>query len=399
MIEGSQDEDNGSDDELLIVEQPEIKDPDVGKDMVSIVQSKGYPIQQHFATTKDGYILGVYRIPHGRNGAFSDIKAKPVVFLQHGLLDSSYTWVNNFPHQSLGFILADNGFDVWMGNNRGNTWSRRHVSRNVNSDAFWDFTFEDMGKNDLPTQIEFVLNATGQTKLTYVGHSQGTTQAFAGFSINPSLAARVNLFVALAPVSYLSHQTSLLLSLLSTFDVIKLIELFGFREFLPDATLLQKIAPGICNWVPWGCEDFLFLLTGFSDNLNSTRIQVYVSETPAGTSVKNMDHWAQAEKNGKFQMYDYGCGIFSCENQKRYGQKQPPQFDLTKVKVPTALYYGDHDTLGNPKDVVQLIQELPNIVFTQRQPSYAHLDYVWAVNANTLVFQSVLNLIKKYASP
>jgi len=110
-----------------------------------------------------------------------------------------------------------------------------------------------------------------------------------------------------------------------------------------------------------------------------------------------MDHWAQAEKSDKFQMYDYGCGLFSCENQRRYGQKQPPQYDLTKVKIPTALYFGDKDALADIEDVNKLIQSLPNIVFTGREKSYSHLDYVWAVNANTLLYQSVLNLIKKYA--
>ena len=37
------------------------------------------------------------------------------VILQHGLLDSSYTFVNNFDQESLGYILANNGFDVWFG--------------------------------------------------------------------------------------------------------------------------------------------------------------------------------------------------------------------------------------------------------------------------------------------
>ena len=39
---------------------------------------------------------------------------KPVVYLQHGVMVDSYTWVSNLPDQSLAFMLADAGFDVWM---------------------------------------------------------------------------------------------------------------------------------------------------------------------------------------------------------------------------------------------------------------------------------------------
>ena len=40
---------------------------------------------------------------------------KPPVLLQHGLIDSAATWVMNMPKQSLGFVLADQGYDVWLG--------------------------------------------------------------------------------------------------------------------------------------------------------------------------------------------------------------------------------------------------------------------------------------------
>ena len=87
------------------------KDADCRRDMVDITINKGYPIETHYVTTEDNYILSTFRIGYGRNESSEALNSgKPVVLLQHGLLDSSWTWVSNFPNQSLAFILADNGY-------------------------------------------------------------------------------------------------------------------------------------------------------------------------------------------------------------------------------------------------------------------------------------------------
>jgi lysosomal acid lipase/cholesteryl ester hydrolase len=36
-----------------------------------------------------------------------------------------------------GFLLADKGYDVWVGNNRGNGYSMKHIKYNTSDDQFW----------------------------------------------------------------------------------------------------------------------------------------------------------------------------------------------------------------------------------------------------------------------
>jgi pimeloyl-ACP methyl ester carboxylesterase len=150
---------------------------DVGLDMIGLVQARGYKIESYAVTTADGYVLTMFRIP-GESGS------KPVI-LQHGLLDSSYTWINNYADQSLGYILSDAGFDVWFGNNRGNRYGRSHavLDPDDKESGFWDFSWDEMAFFDAPAMINFVLDATNLTSVSWVGHSEGTIQVKRGFCL------------------------------------------------------------------------------------------------------------------------------------------------------------------------------------------------------------------------
>ena len=123
--------------------------PDIYKTWEQLVTSYGYSYENHQAITEDGYILKVSRV-------WKEGKRQPnakVVFVQHGLFSSADWWVNT-AEESLAFQLADRGYDVWVGNNRGTKYSRGHTTWNPNKvsdmDKYFDYSFFELGKFDVP---------------------------------------------------------------------------------------------------------------------------------------------------------------------------------------------------------------------------------------------------------
>jgi len=102
--------------------------------------------------TEDGYLLTLFRIP-GRKG---DKSSKPPVFFQHGILDSADGWVVHKRDKSPAFVAADAGYDVWLGNSRGNKYSRRHVEFNPAQSRFWNYDWQEMGKYDLIANLDYI---------------------------------------------------------------------------------------------------------------------------------------------------------------------------------------------------------------------------------------------------
>jgi hypothetical protein len=188
--------------------------------------------------------------------------------------------------------------------------------------------------------------------------------------------SKIDLFVALAPVAYVHHLESKDVVLLAHSRIIEKMYRRGIYEFLPFGPI-SSIAPTICRMIPEGCHIFLRTIAGPTQNLNDSRLQVYVSETPAGTSLRNIEHWQQGVLREVFAMYDYGNNN---DNQQHYGQNDPPSYDLSKFVLNVALFTGTNDFLADPKDVKQLISELPanRIVFQDNQVSFVffyHFHY------------------------
>mmetsp|Transcript_14456 Transcript_14456/g.19596 ORF Transcript_14456/g.19596 Transcript_14456/m.19596 type:complete len:163 (+) Transcript_14456:274-762(+) len=97
--------------------------------------------------------------------------------------------------------LAEAGYDVWIGNNRGTEYCQEHVSLTVEDKEFWQYSWAEMGRYDDVANIKAIKEHSGANKVFYLGWSQGTAQMFYALAhLEESfLVDNLYKFVALAP--------------------------------------------------------------------------------------------------------------------------------------------------------------------------------------------------------
>jgi len=362
----------------------------ISANITDYITSQGYPLEIHTALTADGYELILHRIPHGR---YENNNTRGAVLLQHGLTDSSAGWCLNGPGESLAFILADEGYDVWLGNNRGNGYSMRNINYGPDDSRFWAFSWDEMAQFDFPTNINYILARTGQSKISYIGHSEGTIQAFAGLITQPALADKLHVYIGLAPVAYVNHISLELLTALAKLKLEYVVELLGFHEFyLIDA--IHKLLPFACEYFPQDCVFGGSFFYGTDSFLNASRLDFYTDYEPFPTSVQNIVHWAQGVTTDSYQKFDFG----ETGNMAHYGQATPPLYKLSDFpsKLPVVLFTGGVDQLADVTDVYRLIAELPSGFQIFYQEDYGHLDPLLGSQAHKITYPELISVLEKY---
>ncbi|KAM4103560.1 hypothetical protein ACJW30_06G088000 [Castanea mollissima] len=355
----------------------------------SMVETKGYVCEEHKVTTQDGYILSMQRIPEGRSGKTPG--KRPPVLLQHGLMMDGITWLLLPPDQSLTFLLADNGFDVWLANTRGSKYSRGHTSLSPNEPAYWDWSWDELVAYDLPATFQYVHDKAGQ-KLHYVGHSLGTLIALAAFSKHQLLNV-LRSTALLCPIAYMGQIVSPLAKISADNFLAEVIYWLGINEFNPRGAAVIKLLKDICNKPGVDCTNLLTAFTGHNCCLNSSIVDVFLDHEPQSTATKSMIHLAQMIREGSIAMYDYNDEV---ENIKHYGQPTPPVYNMTSIPndLPFFLSYGGADALADVKDVKLLLDNLKDHdgdkLVVQYRDDYAHADYVMGQNAKQVVYDPLM---------
>ncbi|MBZ3872615.1 Lipase member M [Sciurus carolinensis] len=320
-----------------ISEEEENDQSSEGSVRSEIIHHQGYPCEEYEVATEDGYILSINRIPQGLV-SLKKKGSRPVVLLQHGLLGDASNWISNLPNNSLGFILADAGFDVWMGNSRGNTWSRKHKTLSIDQDEFWAFRYMDEG--------------------------------FIAFSTMPELAQKIKMYFALAPIATVKYAKSPGTKFLLLPDMM-IRGLFGKKEFLYQTRFFRQFVIYLCGQMILDqiCSNIILLLGGFNTN--------------------NMN---MAVSSGELRAFDWGS---ETKNLEKGNQPTPMRYKVRDMTVPTAMWTGGQDWLSNPEDVKTLLSEVTNLIYHKNIPEWAHVDFIWGLDAPHRMYNEIIHLMKQ----
>ncbi|KAJ2784559.1 cholesterol esterase [Coemansia javaensis] len=419
-----------------------------------IMDHWGYPHEDHLVETRDGFVLGIHRITgpraagddddddNGRRAAAAAAPpAKPVVLFWHGFMLSSECfvchpdWVNILP-----FRLAEAGWDVWLGNSRGNKYSYKHIRYAPTDARFWNFSIDEIATIDVPTTVDYILAETGAPSLTYIGFSQGTAQMFMALSRNRALNARVSRFVALAPASTPRGFHNTVVDYFTKATPQMLYLLFGRRRAMSLVYFWINLLPR--DMYVAALDTCVRLLFGWTmRNLSHETKCITYWHLYSYTSVKAIVHWMQIIHSGELQMYDEDpqtyrrvrppapasrpvvpgggarrrrrlpappparprrrrrtspearpAGSARAERIRAYSALVPTHWNnpypIGRITTPILLFHGGSDSLSSVDALLDDIRDAPvqHVCF----PDYEHMDFLWADSVGAMVYPKVL---------
>ncbi|XP_026738945.1 lipase 3-like [Trichoplusia ni] len=356
---------------------------------IELADYDGFTAEQHYVTTEDGYILGLFRIPLNEKCTTS----KGTILFMHGLYLSSDDCLVPGPGKAHCYIYSDQCYDVWAANVRGNFYGRNHTTLNPDKDsAFWDFDIDEMATRDLPAIIDYVLMISNETQLTFVGHSQAVTILLILCSKKPEYNANIKVGFGISPTAWLGNSKLIVVQFQGLLSKTVPDSVLS-REIFKRGGIIQEPVKFICSLKELSyplCSGAYFALFGY-DNFQITKsvLPVVVGHTLSGTSVKNFLRWGQIHNIG-FREYDHG----TIKNLIIYGSRTPPEYDLSKVTMPW-LFAGSHnDYVANVTDIQLLVTKLPNSsLCVLSDTTFGHLDFIYGKDIPNYVTPILLSYL------
>lgn len=322
------------------------------KSFHQICELNGFSAESHLAHTEDGFKLTLHRLNPEKNGFKANGKA---VYLQHGLLMASDVWcVMLNKDDNLPFRLCELGYDVFLGNNRGNKYSNKHMRYNASQKEFWDFSIDEFAMYDIPASLNYILKLKNIDKLIYIGFSQGCSQILSSVSINNDLNDKIEKLILIAPATTPKKLSNWLLNSIINFDPQLIYLLFGKKILMKSVIFWRKITypPMFVKLIDIP-NDILFNWKSYNIDIMQKLVAYY--HLYSTTSVKCVVHWFQIIKSKKFQMY---------QEQDYFHPFEYPTDKTIKIKK-LMIIYGMNDSLVDIDVIVHQLPEFKEMKFTQ----------------------------------
>lgn len=396
---------------------PSLESMKITTELRYFAKELGLDLLEYRLTTQDGYILTLQRLinPNHSEPQRNDM---PPVLLQHGLLSSSGSYLSP-GLRSIAVQLLNNGFDVWLGNNRGG-FEPVHLTLSGNlmhNETYWDWDIRELAYMDLPCLIDGVLlHKTSFKKLTLIGHLQGCTQSVLLLKNNHlgDVHAKIKMFVHLAPAIYpgiLFYEKWFLKALgVKSHLIYKLT--FGTCCFLNFITQMRnhfydwKLFGGACVLM------FQYLFNWESSKWNSNkRVRHYhFIFNVSYVSAKLMTWWVSPWRQDSFRNQlgpksaytvetNYSNESFSVEDENTYFPFEKQWFD--QEIVPFVIFNGDKDYLVDGKRYANHMTKyepkytLNENLFIYQLPDYNHLDVVWGDDLMDVFGDKMITIMKQ----
>lgn len=350
-------------------------------------QQYGIDVDEIEIETPDGFILDMWHLKARAPVERKSENCLPILMV-HGLLQSSASFASS-GRRSLAYFFVEQGFDVWLGNNRSG-FRKKINRRRVPYEKKWDWDIHEMCKYDLRTLVETVLFATGQPKLTLMAHSQGTTQTFMSMlhhsDENFDFKDKIANFVALAPALY---PGPLLDEKLFVKFLIKGIDkswIFGTRSFLEMMMIVRNFTVGkkIFSFVCYVMFNYLF---EWNDLLWDKPLRDrHFLFSPVYVSVKLMQWWL-SPLPGKFSFKN--CAEMYFPETERW-------FPSSESRPNFLLFVPKQDRLVNGERLINHFMEHEDhdafkIWYIDE---YSHMDILWAHDVIERIGMKILENIQ-----
>lgn len=389
-----------------------------------IIERSGFNYTNHYVTSEDGYVTQLIRIINPLADQ-TKLRKYPVVLFHGGLVDSAIYVApsSNIAHpekyprgpedgpvtsngRAIGFLLANNGFDVWLVGTRGA--NEQNTDRDPSlrgegaypSTEYWSFKMDDISQREVERQVDKVLKVSGAERADVMGYSLSTMLTMQAFAGNPEFARnKVNTYVLMAPpvnidgssrlTNFLVRDLCVKVSLKVGINTLsKVITTSGTRKLMHALLTNHRIRYTVGKLLT-------IAITGSSGQYRTNLEPAVYSKIFQGTGFGEMQQWCQQAVARRYQKFDYG----PTENLRRYGSVDPPAYNVSQDLGYNYLYLisGGTDNLAPISSVNQVVDSLlhkpdeHNFI-----PNYSHLDLVAGVDNEQLVNIPLLNFLSSH---